>query len=95
MLVAPPETMTCLIVGQEKLGKTKKILKEKYGVTKIEHWAKPSKLPQRLPKGTEMIILFSGYCSHELMWAVKKLAKANNLKITYVARGVSGLEQVS
>lgn len=83
--------MTCLIVGTDRLGAAPRILSEYFGATNITHWSGRKKLPKRLPKGTRLIIVYSGFLNHDHMYKVKRLAKAENVEIKFVHRGLSEL----
>lgn len=83
----------CLIVGTDKLGAAPRILKEKLGVIEYEHWdGRQKKLPRKLPAGTDIILVYCGFISHEFLGWVKKLAKKNNVQTIFVNRGLAELD---
>jgi len=86
--------MNCLLVGTDKLGAAPRILSEYFGATKIEHWSGRKKLPKKLPKDTKLIIIYSAFINHDHMFKVKRMAKAANVTIKFVHRGLSELVKV-
>ncbi|MEW6662856.1 MAG: DUF2325 domain-containing protein [Bacillota bacterium] len=87
--------MKCLIVGTDRLGAAPQILHRQLGVSSIVHWTgREKKLPEVLPKGLEVIVVYSQFTNHQLMWAVKKLAKKQGIKTIYIRRGLSELSQI-
>lgn len=83
--------MKCLIVGTDKLGSAPDILKDKFGLTEYEHWTGRDRLPKQLPRNTKMVVVYSGYVRHDVMWAVKKMAKTSCVRLLFVKRGLSEL----
>jgi hypothetical protein len=65
-------------------------------VREVIHWdGRRKKYPDRLPAGVQLILLYSGFVSHSLMWRVKKLAKKTGVQMLIVNRGLSELEKCS
>lgn len=84
--------MRCLVVGTDKLGAAPKVLKEKYSVEKIIHWdGRNKKIPKKLPDKISLVVIYTSFVNHNLMWVVKKLAKKRNIRILFVNRGLAEL----
>lgn len=86
--------MKCLIVGTDKLGTAPKILNKRFGVREVLHWdGRRRKPPPNLPKGTDIVVVYTGFICHGLMLRVRDLAKKSDVRVIYVKRGLSELMQ--
>lgn len=82
--------MRCLIVGTDRLGAAPSILKEKFGVQKIEHWNGRKKLKCNV-KNFDLIVIYTGFINHSAMEKVRKTAKKHKIRTIYLNRGLSEL----
>ncbi|AEG14393.1 Uncharacterized conserved protein UCP020408 [Desulfofundulus kuznetsovii DSM 6115] len=83
----------CLIVGTDRLGAAPAVLRQKFGVREVIHWdGRRKKLPESLPKGTDLIVVYTNFVRHALMWRVKELARETGVKVIWLRRGLSELE---
>jgi hypothetical protein len=85
----------CLVVGTDRLGRLPEIIERKYNL-KTEHWTgREKKLPAKLPKNCELVLLITGYINHPTAKRVKELAKNNSVKLVCIKRGAAELEQTA
>lgn len=88
--------MRCLIVGTDRLGAAPKVLRKKLGISEVIHWnGRRKKHPDCIPSGVQLILLYSGFVSHSLMWRVRELAKKTGVQMLIVNRGLSELGKCS
>lgn len=83
---------TCLIVGCDRLGKFGEYLNSK-GFTDVLHWTGREGVGgvKVIPLRVELVIV-TGYCQHDLMHKVKRLAMKQNIPVIYVKNGIADLE---
>lgn len=85
--------MRCLIVGADRLGTAPAVLKQKYGVREIVHWnGRRKKLPESLPRGTNLVVVYTSFVNHSLMHRVRELVRKAGVKVIWLRRGLSELE---
>ncbi|SHJ45169.1 DUF2325 domain-containing protein [Desulfofundulus thermosubterraneus] len=88
--------MRCLIVGTDRLGAAPAILRQKFGVREIVHWdGRRKKLPESFPRGTGLVVVYTGFVNHTLMHRVRELARKAGIKVVWLKRGLSELEVLS
>ncbi|NHM28011.1 DUF2325 domain-containing protein [Desulfofundulus sp. TPOSR] len=88
--------MRCLVVGTDRLGAAPTILRQKFGVREVVHWdGRRKKLPESLPKGTCLVVVYTGFVCHALMHRVRELARKAGVKVVWLKRGLSELEVLS
>jgi len=82
----------CLVVGCDNLGVKPRQIKERFGVQEVIHWdGRSAKMPKKLPKNTKIVIVYSGFVNHSLMFAVRELAKKAGARTVFLKRGFSEL----
>jgi hypothetical protein len=80
----------CLVVGCDRLGAKQNIICRQYGVDEIIHWdGRKSKLPNVLPKNTKIVLVYSGFISHKVMFAVRDMAKKARVQLVFLKRGLA------
>lgn len=86
--------MTVLLVGADNLGTIPEYLND-YGFEKIIHWCgrKAKNKNKLIPIKTDMILVFSDFVNHGLMYNIKKAAKEKSIPILYCKRSSSCIHQ--
>lgn len=86
--------MTVLLVGADNLGTIPEYLSD-YGFEKIIHWCgrKTKNNNKLIPINTDMILVFSDFVNHNLMYNIKKAAKEKSIPILYSKRSSSCIRQ--
>lgn len=79
----------CLVVGADHLGANSRF-EETFGAEKIMHWNGRGKHPNNLPNKVQVIIIFTGFVSHNVMWEIKRMAKSKGIRMVFLNRGLSG-----
>ncbi|MDH7578261.1 MAG: DUF2325 domain-containing protein [Bacillota bacterium] len=84
--------MRCLVVGADRNGFLPR-LKEKFGVEEVVHWnGRIRKMPRKLPRQVGIVVIYTGFVSHALMYAVKRLARENGVRVVFLKRGLAELD---
>jgi len=84
----------CLIVGTDRLGAAERVLGEKLGVKGVVHWdGRRKKLPSRLPGGVGLVVIYTGFVRHSMMWRARELARKAGIQVIFLRRGLSELRQ--
>lgn len=79
--------MTILLVGADRLGNIPDDL-QNHGFKKIIHWdgRKSKEKNKNIPTNTNMVLVFSDYINHGLMYQIKKEAKDKKIPIIFSKR---------
>ncbi|RJX17687.1 MAG: DUF2325 domain-containing protein [Desulforudis sp.] len=83
--------MTCLVVGTDSLGSAATVLRNRLGVQTVIHWDGRKRPPRDLPRKVNLVVVYAGFVSHALMRMVRDQAKARDIKMVFVSRGLSEL----
>lgn len=86
--------MKCLVVGTHRLGAAERVLNEKYGVTEVIHWSGRKTRRGAIPY-VSLVVVYTGFVSHDLAKKAKRMAKARAIPIKHVNRGLSELAVAS
>ncbi|WP_242655871.1 DUF2325 domain-containing protein [Desulfofundulus australicus] len=82
--------MRCLIVGTDRLGAASAVLRQKFGVQEVVHWdGRRKKLPKNFPRDTGLVVVYTGFVNHALMYRVRELARKAGVKVIWLRRGLS------
>jgi len=80
----------CLVVGCDSLGTRLSLFRELFSVDEVIHWnGRSASPPEKLPKGTRVVVIYSGFVNHPFMYAVRKLAKKSGVRTVFLRRGLS------
>ncbi|OPX89474.1 MAG: hypothetical protein A4E53_01551 [Pelotomaculum sp. PtaB.Bin104] len=88
------QIMRCLVVGADSIGTKGTYLEKKFGVKEVLHWDGRNKKMPFLP-AVDLVVMLTGFINHLMMWHVKKEAKKRGIKVLYLKRGVSELEETA
>lgn len=88
--------MNAMLVGADTLGNIPLVLDE-YGITIQRHLSGRNSAHQRkldrLPAGTELLILFTDFLGHNVMRHFRSLASQENVRFIACRRSVCALKQ--
>jgi len=86
--------MKALLVGADRLGNIPAVLLE-HGISVLAHVPGRSTACQRaeqaVPAGAQLVILFTDFVGHNVMWAYRKAAKRQGLRIVTCRRSTCSL----
>ena len=84
--------MTALVIGGDRLGKIPSVLEE-YGISSHVHWSGRKKKMRKfkIPKDTDVVILFYDFLEHNMMDTIKVQAKQKNIPCIFSRRACSDL----
>lgn len=72
------------------MGTRTSLFRELFGVDEVVHWdGRSARPPRRLPKGTDVVVIYSGFVNHPFMYAVRELAKKSGARTVFLRRGLS------
>lgn len=76
-------------MGADRLGSKPEVLR---GLGyRVVHWTGRGQ-PGLLPRGTALVVVLTGYISHQVMRETRRQAKERGVPVVFVPRGLAGLE---
>lgn len=85
--------MTVLLVGADQLGNIPDRL-EQYGFSQVLHWSGRERraVNRTLPRGVDLVLVFSDFINHQLMHSVKSQAKSRQVPMIFCKRSCCDLD---
>lgn len=86
--------MTALLIGADRLGNIPDEL-ERVGFENLIHWSGRKKQcrVKTIPQNVDVVLMFSDYLNHCLMYEMKKQAKARKIPMLFCKRSLACVQE--